>query len=517
MRLKVALIVAFTVALCTPRMWSQLYQIPLERGMTEAIERSLSATDTIVHTAFKPFHANEFIRDSVPRFRTNDRRYFNQPEVKWAKEHLLEVREDGLTLFVDAVLDWNIGRDLGDTSAWQDSVIIYNNTRGVALYGDIDNVVSFHSTVFENQTQLPLWLYQATDSLAVIPGQGRFKPFKSNARDFNFATGVISIRAADWMQVHFGYGRHFIGHGYRSMILSDVASNYPYLRLNFETTNKKLRYTTINAEMLRLERLPLGEVPESLFKKKGFTAHYLSWIPHPRIELGLYEATIFQRWDSTGTQSYPWQYYQPIMGINTAMYGLDSTQNNLVAAELKLKISKNAYAYGQYVLDGSDYKSTGFQAGVSITNIMTPRLNLRFEYNEGGIGMFSSNNSLQSYTHFNQALAHPLGTNFKEYIVVLQHGYKRFWSEWKGVYQLHDPGMKGNVFNETNVIAAAPSQYGKTMLSDLRLGYLINPTSNMQAIIGWSWRDREDQSGHLISSLYYLQFSVTLFNKYYDF
>ncbi|MFM1931055.1 MAG: hypothetical protein RL226_358 [Bacteroidota bacterium] len=496
---------------------AQLYQIPLERGMTEAIERSLSAKDTLIQTGFKPFHANQFDRNSVPRFRTDDRRYFNLPEVKWGKEHLIEVLDDDLTLYIDAILDVNLGRDVGDTSTWQDSVVIFNNTRGIAVYGDIEKKVSFHATVFENQTQLPLWLYEATDSLGVMPGQGRYKPFKSNARDYNFATGVISINATKWLDVHFGYGRHFIGHGYRSMLLSDVAANYPYLRLQAETNNHKLRFISIHAEMLRLERLPLGEVPESLFKKKAFSAHYLSFMPHPRLALALFESTVFERWNPTGTQNLPWQFFQPVPGINMASFGFDSVHKVVIGADAKVKLSNSIYAYGQFVVDGNQRQRTGFQAGISFTDLAAPRLNLRLEYNEGGIGLFSSNTPLQNYTHFNQALAHPLGTNFKEYIAILQHGYKRFWSEWRGVYQIHDSGEKGNVFNTSDAIDVQTASLGKTWLSDLRFGYLINPTSNFQAIIGWSWRDKETASGHLLSSLYYVQFSVTLFNKYYDF
>lgn len=241
----------------TKAVTAQLYQEPLERTVTEGVEDAYSAVDSLFHSAVKPYHADQFVRDSIPRFKTNDRRYFNLTEVKFLKEHLVELREDDFELNLDIVLDLSIGWDLGDTSSWQDTVQIFNNTRGIALSGKIGDAVSFQASVFENQSQFQDWMYKYTDSLQVIPGQGRFKELESNARDYNSAWGVISVKASPWLQVHFGQGKHFIGNGYRSMLLSDVASNYPFIRLKAEFLKNRIQYTAVNAELFNLDRLPL--------------------------------------------------------------------------------------------------------------------------------------------------------------------------------------------------------------------------------------------------------------------
>lgn len=493
------------------------WQLPFERRVTEGIEFSMSHVDSTYQSGLKPFHRGQFPLDSVDRLRADDRRYFNEAEVRLFRDHMFRVEEDGFTLYVDAILDLELGFDLGDTSDWTDEVQPFNNTRGAAAYGRIGKHVSFHATVLENQSQFPLWLFQYTDSLQVIPGQGRFKELESNGRDYNSSTGIITVEARPWLLVNFGHGKHFIGHGYRSMLLSDVAFNYPFIRLEAQTNNRKLRYVNVNAELQSLQRLPLGDVPESLFERKGFTFRYLSWVPHPRVEIGLYEGLIYERWNAeTGTQSYPWTFAQPLPFLASAVHGLSGNTHAVVGANLKLKVSNTLFLYGQYIIDDVDERFHGYQAGLVWRDLGLKGLTLRLEHNSGGAGVFTHESALQNYSHMNQGLAHPLGTNFKEHIVVLQHQFKRFWSEWRGIYQLHDGGERGYIGADAASIDAAPHLPGTTMISDLRLGYTINPTSNMQAILGWTWRDRITSEGHLISSMYYLGFRIALFNRYYD-
>lgn len=515
---RLLVIVLLLSAFGTDHLHAQLYQEPFERTVTEGVEDAYSAVDTLFHSAMKPYHADQFVRDSIPRFRTYDRRYFNLTEVKFLKEHLIELKEDDFELYMDAVLDLNIGRDLGDTSSWQDTVQVFNNTRGLAMYGRIGDRVSFHASVFENQSQFQDWMYKYTDSLGVVPGQGRFKELESNARDYNSAWGIISIQAAKWLQVHFGQGKHFIGSGYRSMLLSDVASNYPFIRLKANFWKNRIEYTAMNAEMFNMERLPLGEVPESLFKRKGYTMRYLSVIPHPRLELGLFEAVVHQRWDSTGTKAYGWDFYQPLPFVSTAVNGLDSVNNAVVGINAKIKVSDKLFFYGQGVADQAESRFSGFQVGLRWKDFPFKTTTLRLEYNEGGAGIFTNKRNLQNYTHMNQGLAHPLGTNFKEYIVVWQQRTrkKRLWSEWRGIYQIHDGGIRGNIQSTPTELLDGTHDPGVTMISDLQFGYLMNPTSNMNAIIGWTWRDRSTNAGHLVSSFYYFTFRVALFNRYYD-
>ena len=90
------------------------------------------------------------------------------------------------------------------------------------------------------------------------------------------SSGYISYSPIKEFNIQFGQGKHFIGDGYRSMLLSDNSFNYPYLSISLNLLDGKLFYKTVNAWMQTLERMPLSASPEALFKRKSGSFHYLS-------------------------------------------------------------------------------------------------------------------------------------------------------------------------------------------------------------------------------------------------
>ena len=48
--------------------------------------------------------------------------------------------------------------------------------------------------------------------------------------------------------------------------------------------------------------------------------------------------------------------------------------------------------------------------------------------------MYSHHKPLQSYTHYGQPLAHPLGSSFYENISIVRYRYKRFYTELKTLW-----------------------------------------------------------------------------------
>ena len=100
---------------------------------------------------------------------------------------------------------------------------------------------------------------------------------------------------------------------------------------------------------------------------------------------------------------------------------------------------KNIMIYGQIVLDDlniSRQKDTdenytggffqnkyGFQFGIRYKN---KGINSLFEYNQVQPYTYGHRTILQNYSHSNQALAHPLGANFKEFIGILELSNERF-------------------------------------------------------------------------------------------
>ena len=70
---------------------------------------------------------------------------------------------------------------------------------------------------------------------------------------YAFALGA-SWTPARWVNVQFGNGKQFVGNGYRSVLLSDNAFNYPYLKFSFLSHNNRWQYTTFHAKLTELQR-----------------------------------------------------------------------------------------------------------------------------------------------------------------------------------------------------------------------------------------------------------------------
>src|SRR5690606_29930958 len=60
----------------------------------------------------------------------------------------------------------------------------------------------------------------------ISPGYGY-----SNNDASIFSQGNITFTPDEVFAIQAGYGKHFIGDGYRSLLLSDFANSYPYLKL----------------------------------------------------------------------------------------------------------------------------------------------------------------------------------------------------------------------------------------------------------------------------------------------
>jgi len=89
---------------------------------------------------------------------------------------------------------------------------------------------------------------QAEDSLAlnfgVISGSTIDKK-QGNHRSSHFFEGYLSYSPIKYFNFRVGYGRHFIGEGYRSLFISDNGSPYPYL--NIQTQVWRIKYVNIFA------------------------------------------------------------------------------------------------------------------------------------------------------------------------------------------------------------------------------------------------------------------------------
>lgn len=349
------------------------------------------------------------------------------------RNHFLSLDKGNFSLRADPVLN------LSYANASNDAGIIFQNTRGVKITGIIDNKVLIHTAIYENQANFPAYGNDFVRTNFTIPGNGFYKSYNSGVIDklkgwdFLNANAFIGVPISKNIQIEFGHGKNFIGNGVRSLLLSDFANNYLYLKFNAQFW--KFHYQTIYGELNATSAQDKYSPNSAVLPKKYTANHYLSFRPNPRFELGLFETVVFGRKDHLELQ-----YLNPVILYRTIEQLLNSPDNVLLGLNLAASPLKNVKVYGQFVLDEFLLKNVisrngwwgnkfGIQAGVKCYDLV-PKTNIGIEVNVvrpytythyQSIDTTIGDKTVSSYSHYNQALAHPLGANFKEVIFTMDH------------------------------------------------------------------------------------------------
>lgn len=470
---------------------------------------------------------------------------------KLKQESLFIVNDtaDKFYLTLDPLFNFEMGKDLADTSGEK----LYKNTRGFLVRGDIGKNVSFEASFYENQSTFTKYIdnyiagtnnlfpQSANYSYDVVPGQGRAKKFKKNGYDYAMASGYVSYSPFKALNLQVGHGKHFVGDGYRSLLLSDNAFNYPYARIT--TTYRNIQYTNLYTSFMNLTdggvKTPANT--ERLFQKKVGSFQMLSMNFFKRLQIGLFQGMIWKAADTMNRQHVNFNTFDPVIGVNTAVYGLHDRNNILLGATLKLKITNSISLYGQYMLDDTYSKTNGgdirrkygYQIGFKYFDLFTIKnLHIQAEYNNVRPYAYAASNPEQSYTHYNQALAHPLGANFYEAVGFINYRLKDFFIEVKMNYAVKGADSSsfnfgGNVFKSDNVFSINQGGWDnihttqglKTtiMYQDVHIGYLVNPATNLNIVLGVSNRISKTDKATDTTQFVYLGIRTSLANFYYDF
>jgi len=469
-------------------------------------ERMALMADSDAVTSFYPLNSSRVSLDSAFYYAYKRKYYFAYQE-KVLRDPLFYIKGQDFQIGIDPVYDFRFGKDFGDTSAYADTVQLVGNTRGLRIEVDFGKNISIQTSFYENQAHLPLYLYHYANATGVVPGMGRHKKFKSAGFDYAASYGWINWRLKPWLRLELGHGKHFIGNGYRSMLLSDMASAYPYLKGVIESPNRKWAYHTMGVKLQSLERQPKGEVPESLFKQKNATFHYLTFKPARWLEVGLFEGTIWPRWDdSTGTTSPQWGMYVPIIGLSSAQ--INGAGSFATVQGLNFNTgSKRIRLYGQAGFTRA--KWTTHQFGFKLFDLPLSGLVLQTEYNSASSSDFLSNASdLNAYNHLNENLGHREGSNFQEFVVIAHFHRKR----WLGMFKFN---YVERLTPPSSFIDTSPAS--RTQIYEASLGYLINPNSGASFRMGYTNRNHHFGTDVSKTNFVFWSFSTLLWQSYSDF
>jgi hypothetical protein len=525
-----------------PRLDSDI-NIPLSHEFYSRFEDEVNMVGTNFHSASKPFLFSE-VKD-----------YYNfeeellglqKPVTSWVgrkvwNEHLFKFQGEGYWFTVDFGLDVQVGKDLDS-----ELDVTYNNTRAAIFQGGLGKNLNFYSVVYENQGRFADYFNRYAESIrpgnegaAIIPGRGIAKPFMGQGYDYPVAEGYLSFSPGKFFNLQFGHGKNFIGDGYRSLLLSDNASPYPFFKLN--TTFWKIKYTNTWMSLRDVRPEVTGE---DSYRTKFMANHYLSYNVTKRLNIGFFESVM---WENDNNRGFDLNYLNPIIFYRAIEFSTGAQAGNaIIGLTGKYKWNNNFLTYGQWLIDefsstdvfggeGSWKNKHGFQVGAKYFNAFNIQdLHLQLEYNQVRPYTYSHNTITLNYGHANQSMAHLWGANFRELVAIARYKTGRYYGHVKAIY-----GERGFDFLENGAYYGGniyrteedrPFETGveigqgnttQSFFSQAEVGYIVNPVTNLKFFGSFIYRNFDPEVNTLNNfknTTYWFNIGLRtdIFNWYYD-
>lgn len=519
--------------------------IPFSHQRYSLYDKALNQVGSNNHTASKPlsfYDVNRYfdIKSQVTSLYKPRNGWWGK---KWWNERMVTIKSNDYWFTIDPVADLQLGADNSNVS------YTYNNTRGIVVQGGLGKNFNFSASLFESQGRFAGYVNDFARSIrpdggnpAIIPGRGIAKAFGDDAFDYPVAEGYIAYTPSKFVNFQLGHGRNFIGDGYRSLLLSDAASPYPYLKIN--TDFWKIRYTNI---WMSLRDVRPEVTADGAFLTKYMGIHYLSWNVSEKLNLGLFETVI---WNNDNNRGFDVNYLNPVIFYRFIEFSTGSRAGNaLLGASAKYKWNNRFNLYGQLILDElavddilggekSWRNKFGYQLGAKYYDAFNIKdLNLQLEYNQVRPYTYSHNTVILNYAHNNQPMAHLWGSNLKELVAMANYTHGR----WFGTARLI-VGARGLDFNSADDTFAyggdiftneenrnadtgiKTTQGNKTnvFIGDIQAGYLINPSTNLKVFVNFTYRSFSPQVEtefvqNNSTAWFNIGFRTDLFNWYFDF
>lgn len=394
------------------------------------------------------------------------------------KPNLLEVNVKDFFLAVNPILNLQVGTESGNDQS------LYYNKRGISARGRIANKIGFSTSITDNQERGPGFFNDRVTEYRGLPGAGFYKQFKNGGYDYFQGNGYLTFNVTKYIDVAFGYDKNFIGNGYRSLFLDNAGSDYLFLKLN--TKIWKLNYQNIFMELMPQFKKS-GDV---LLDRKYAAMHHLSMDVTPWLNIGLFEGVVFGR-----ENRFDFAYLNPIIFLRHVEGFIGSPDNAVAGLDFKANFAKAFQVYGQLLLDefqaneltkktGYWANKYGYQLGLKYVDAFKiNNLDLQVETNMVRPFTYSHYDSTANYTHYNQFLAHPLGSNFQEFIGIVKYQpIPKLRADLRAIYYMKGLDLNGENFggNPFELYTTRTKNYGyyvgdgnkiKVLNANFRLGY----------------------------------------------
>lgn len=402
----------------------------------------------------------------------------------------------------------------------------------------------------------PDYVKSRISKIHVVPGQGYAKSV-----DWGYRYHSLSFYAAKNAGKYFvfetGFGKHFWGDGHRSLFLSDAAYCYPYFKIT--TSIWKIKYVNM---WTNYKDITGGY--DNWFKadNKYGAFHFLSWNATSRLNINFFEAIIWAGKTENHTRGFDINYLNPIIFYRPIEFSLGSPDNAMLGVGGHYKIGAKHVVYSQILLDdfllkevragfshmlhpsdttiqyGSWFNKQAWQLGYKYFDVAGIKyLNFQTEINYVRPYTYSHRMVIENYGHFNEPLAHPLGSNFWESVSFLRYTKNKWLFEMEFLHYVTGLDSNGTHFGQDifkptfdtyepemgNIVV---KQYGnkvaqgiKNTINFIRLktSYLLYAPLNLRIEAGFIHRTQNSILENKKINYLFFGIKTSLDNRYYDF
>ncbi|MDB5140659.1 MAG: hypothetical protein JWR12_2575 [Mucilaginibacter sp.] len=482
---------------------------PYSYQFYQKLNEDVYSTSTREHTAIKPYFVDDSLlrhhQDSLMNYGSDGKQH-SWGYRKLFNEHLIDIRKPGSTFYADLLPDFGVGRDF---SGKENTSI---TSLGAQVGGTVGNKIYYNISGYQSSAVEPLYVSNYINQVGIIPGQAYAKTYSTNGYDWSYVTAVLSYTPSKYLNITAGRDKTFIGDGYRSELLSDYASPYPFAKLTATLGN--VRYMVIYAYMN--DPVATSNAADNVYRKKFAVFHYLDWNISNRLTFGFFDSLIGYTVDDKGTKRpFDFSLINPLIFLRTVDASNGSPDNALIGLTGKYKINDFITAYGQFALDefqasqffsnsGSSRNKYGWQLGFRGSQMFNVKgLNYLLEYNTAKPYTYSEHSYIENYSDNGEPLAHPWGANFRELVGLLNYSYKRF--DFSGEadlgrygYDLNGLNYGKDIFELYTQAAKFIGNYtGQGITTNLvylegKVAYVLNPKYNLRIELGAIYRTEDN-------------------------
>jgi hypothetical protein len=503
---------------------AQLMYQPYSYQFYQKLNNSVYSPSNNLHTSLKPYLIGDSsaIRphyDSLLMLNA-DNKGKSWLYRKLFRQHLIETKDKDYTFYLDYLPDLQIGREFNQPKT------VWLNTRGYQLGGTVGSKFFFYTSGFENQGKFANYETDYINTVDMIPGEAFDKSYGKDTKDWSSATALIGYTPNKTISIELGEDKTFIGDGYRSVLLSDYAAAYPLLRFKIDL-GKDIQYMAMWAYMEDQNAVQFNSFTNN--RRKWGAFHYIDWNITNRVSVGFFNTLIAEEANDIGqSHGFDANYINPVFFISSLGASNPAPDHTLFGFNGKYKVLDKTTIYGQVLFDqASSTANSGsrnaWQLGFRGSDLFkVSKLNYLFEYNTSKPYTYSSDYPIVNYSQLSEPLADPLGSDYKEFVGILNYSIGRFDLQGQINYAKYAVGTVQSTGTNSTNLAPGIFSSGQTFSNTLKyaegtIAYLLNPKYNLRLEVGGLLRQSTSSVSNVKTAMFTFGLRSTFRDLYHDF